>query len=121
MKRQIVIDLSTLVMGLLCLGCATGRPPAEPIPYLAVKRPEGVIRTVMHQPVKKDFWRGGWYLGNHNFRPAPDVASYVRATAQEANTDILRNADVRLPVPFAVDILFFGYNKCCDSVKAKGS
>lgn len=111
--------LSALVLASsLCAGCATSKP--SPIAYLAVERPKGVIVTTQHDSVEKEFPRGGWYLANNNFRPAPDLASYVEQTAQQANTQILRNADVQLAVPFAFDILFFGYNHATDTVSALG-
>ena len=100
-----------------CAGCAA--PPA-PIAYLAAQKPDGVIKAEEHTLLKKEFPRGGWYFWNYNFRPAADVASYVDQAGQTAGTSVLRNADVRLEVPFAFDILFFGYNKGTDSVTAKG-
>jgi hypothetical protein len=33
---------------------------------------------------------------------------------------VLRNAEIELAVPFAFDILFFGYNKSTDQVTAEG-
>jgi hypothetical protein len=103
-----------------CDGCANTATVRQPIAYLAVERPKGVISTPQHAPVKKEFPRGGWYFGNSNFRPAPDLASYIDNTAPQANTKILRNAEVQLNVPFALDILFFGYAKGTDLVTAQG-
>ena len=100
-------------------GCAS--PPAPPsINYLSIEKPKGVITAVSHNPVQKEFFRGGWYAGNANFRPAPDIRTYFEDLGKTAGTVVLRNADVEVAVPFAFDILFFGYNSGTDTASAKG-
>ena len=111
--RVIVISLSLLIC--FCGGCATV-PPPQPIAYLAVEKPNGIIKTTENISVRKEFPRGGFYIGAYNFRPAPDIASYINQTARETNTDILRNADVQLVVPFYFDLFLCGYGKGTDSV-----
>jgi len=116
-KIQIIIALSVFAI-LFCTGCATTKP--KPIAYLSLEKPSGTIGVIKHNSVKNKIKRGGWYFGNHNFRPAPDVASYIKQTSEEAGSDILRDADIRLAVPFAFDILFFGYNSATDMTTANG-
>ena len=111
--RSTAFALSLIIF--LCVGCAAP-PPPRPIPYLAAEKPKGVIRTTEGGIVKKEFSRSGFYIGNYNFRPAPDVGLYVKEAAQAANTDILRNADVQLVVPFYFDLFFCGYGTGTDSV-----
>ena len=55
---------------------------------------------------------------NANFRPAPDVAAYLGEAQTHAGSDVLRNADIWFSVPFAFDILMFGYQWGSDTVKA---
>jgi hypothetical protein len=104
---------------IVCLVAGCASPPA-PINYLAIEKPQGPISSGSHNSVQKEFSRGGWYVGNHNFRPAPDVRSYLEDLSKTAGTSILRNADVEIEVPFAFDILFFGYNSGTDTASAKG-
>lgn len=63
--------------------------------------------------------RGGWYFGSKGFRPAPDIRVYLEEAHRIAGSDVLGDADIVLAVPFAVDILFFGYNHSTDEVTAK--
>ena len=119
MKSLSATVLSMALIAALCAGCATPRSP-QPIAFLAVKRPTGVIRTAEHIVVREEFPRGGFYAVNCNFRPAPDIVSYVEQISQLAGTDILRNVDVQLVVPFYIDILFCGYNKATDIATAEG-
>ena len=97
-------------------GCVQKPPPLPPLSYVAVQKPAGVIRIEQGAVLNKMCPRGGWYFGNLNFRPAPDIRSYVQWVHGEAKSDILKNLDVRLEVPFVLDILFFGYNKGTDTV-----
>lgn len=108
-----------IVVACFTAGCASA-PPPPPINYLALEIPKGPIMSVTHNAVQQEFSRGGWYIGNHNFRPAPDVASYFQNLSKTAGTAILRSADVEVGVPFAFDILFFGYNSGSDTATAKG-
>lgn len=105
---------------MLTSGCVTTQKP-KPINYIAVEKPIGPIGAIKHGSIEKKSKRGGWYIGNHNFRPAPDVVSYLRETSEEANSNILKNTDVCLKVPFAFDILFFGYNATTDITTADGN
>jgi hypothetical protein len=105
-----------LALSAVC-GCATDS--RQPLAYLSLEKPVGVIHTAKDKEVKKSFSRGGWYIGNYNFRPAADVESYLAQAHKEANTTVLRNADLQLNVPTFFDILFFGYNHADDSVFLK--
>ena len=122
MKRaHIILVVAAALVGCLCAGCATTYPAGpQPVTYVAVERPEGVIEATHHRTAQKDFRRGGFYVLNYNFRPAPDISSYLDQTSTEAGADILRSADVKLTVPFAFDILFFGVNFATDTVTAGG-
>jgi hypothetical protein len=100
---------------MLVAGCSTRSGP--PLSYLALRRPEGLIEAE-HAPLKENHVRGGWYFGNHNFRPAPNIQVYLEEAHEHSGSDMLRHADVVLAVPFALDILFFGYNRATDSVTA---
>ena len=105
-----------IVVALLCGGCASSKP--RPLTYLALSKPSGAITNAPHRSVNRSFSRGGFYFLNYNFRPAADVASYVQEGEREAGTMVLRDADVTLTVPFAIDILLFGYNGGTDSLTA---
>ena len=118
MKNKHMILPALLLVCCFCAGCAT--TPPQPVAYLAVKKPEGVIKTNEHAPVTREFSRGGWYFGNSNFRPAPDPVSYIEEASRATGADILRNADVKMTVPFVFDILFFGYNQGTDTLTAIG-
>lgn len=85
------------------------RRPPNPIAYLAVKRPDGVIKTAATGPVQKEFSaRGKFFILFYHCRPAPDIASYIEQVSQMAGTDILRNADVQLAMPCYVGPIIFG-------------
>lgn len=117
MKNVKSVLILSALCALVCSGCATTvkRPP---ISYLSLEKPAGVIDVKKHNAVEKQFERGGFYIVNYNFRPAPDVASYIKETSQEAGSPILKNADIKFQVPFAVDILLFGYNAGTDVTTA---
>ena len=57
----------------LCLlfisGCAT--TPPLPLSYLSLEKPKHVISTKDYNPITYSFNRGGFYVGNYNFRPLP--------------------------------------------------
>lgn len=112
--RATVVALS--VAACLCVGCVT-LPPPQPIAYLAAKKPKVAITTARQDPIKKSFSRSGFYVLGENFRPAPDIAEYIEKTAQNLKTDVLRNADVELCVPFYFDLFFCGYCMGTDWVK----
>ena len=42
----------------------------------------------------------------------------MRETATGAKVSVLKNADVKFAIPFAIDILLFGYNHGTDVVTA---
>jgi hypothetical protein len=105
-----------LLFALFLTSCAVKHP--QPVAYLSLEKPKGVISAKAHKEVEKSFSRGGWYFGNYNFRPAADIRYYLEQAEKEANTNILRHADIQLNVPFAIDILFFGYNEGTDTVTA---
>ncbi len=107
----------SLLGGLFLCSCATA--PTKRLTYLASKRPQGVIATKEHKEFQKNFPRGGFYFFNHNFRPAADVGNYIEQSHKEAGVEVLRDVDVELNVPFAFDILFFGYNGGTDYVLGK--
>jgi hypothetical protein len=98
-------------------GCATASRQQPPLSYVAVERPTGPIRAG-GQKVEAKHSRGGPYFLNFGFRPAPDVAAYLKQAQAAAGSDVLKNADVQLHVPFAIDILMFGFQVGSDTVKA---
>lgn len=111
--------LSCLLVGItlaMASGCATSQPPPA-LSYVAVERPSGPIKTG-GQRVETKHSRGGPYFLNFGFRPAPDVAGYLKQAQADAGNDVLKNADVQLNVPFAIDILLFGFQVGSDTVKA---
>ena len=123
MKTAATLMFACLAAGLLCAGCVSPRvPPApKPISYVAVKRPDTVIKTSATKPVLKEFSRSRFYILAYNCHPAPDMASYIEQASQAAGTDILRNADIRLEVPCYVGPLLFGISVGSkDSVTAGG-
>ena len=98
----------------LVIGC-TAKPPT-PLTYLALEKPTGKIVS-SDFTLKDSHSRGGFYFLNAGFRPAPDVASYLKQAHDESKMSVLKNADVELRIPFAFDILMFGYNKSTDEVR----
>ena len=113
--RHSVSAYIVIIANCLLYGCATHTPP---LTYIASEKPTATVNIDKQTPIKKDFSRGGWYFGNSNFRPAPDVGSYVREAETGTKTSVLKNADVKFAIPFAFDILFFGYNKGTDVLEA---
>lgn len=112
-----VASIAVLSAALLVLaGCSVRSGP--PLSYLALERPEGPV-TTHHTSLEEEYGRGGWYFGNNGFRPAPDIQVYLETAHQAADSNVLGGADVVLAVPFAFDILFFGYNHSTDKVTAK--
>lgn len=118
MNKAIRVLSFTLVCGALLAasGCATSQPPAT-LSYVAATRPTGPIKAG-GQRVETKHSRGGPYFLNAGFRPAPDVGAYIEKAQADAGSDVLRNADVQLNVPFAIDILLFGFQVGSDTVKA---
>lgn len=106
-----------MALALFC-GCATTKT-LPPLTYLVIEKPNDAVVSKEQKELKKEFPRGGFYFGNNNFRPAADVRSYIEQAEKEADTKILRNADIQLNVPFAIDILFFGYNGGTDYLTIK--
>jgi hypothetical protein len=108
--------ITLLSAGLLVsVGCSARSGP--PLTYLALKRPEGPI-TAQDASIEEKHGRGGWYFGNNGFRPAADLQLYLEEAHQSADSNLLGDADIVLAVPFAFDILFFGYNHATDVVTA---
>ena len=101
---------------ILLSGCATSQPP-QPLTYVALTRPTGPIKAT-GQRVETKHSRGGPYFLNAGFRPAPDIGAYLGKAQADAGGDVLKNADVQLMVPFAIDILLFGFQVGSDTVKA---
>lgn len=97
-------------------GCATSKPPA-PLSYVALARPTAPIKAEGTR-VETKHSRGGPYFLNAGFRPAPDVAAYIEKAQADSGATVLKNADVQLNVPFAIDILLFGFQVGSDTVKA---
>ena len=112
-RRPTLLALAFLVVGLLA--CAGATPP--PLKYVSLERPEGVI-DVDGRTIDQSFSRGGFYFLNFGFRPAPEIGEYLKSAAGSRDI-VLKNADVELNVPFALDILMFGYNSATDSVTAR--
>lgn len=111
MKKAAITAYIGLAAGSLIFGCAKQPPP---LTYLASVKPTTPISAQRQPPVEKSFPKGGWYFGNYNFRPASDVGTYVQQVEKEAKVNILKNADVEFNIPFALDIIFFGYNHGTD-------
>ncbi|MBU1055626.1 MAG: hypothetical protein KKC46_17650 [Proteobacteria bacterium] len=116
MKRFLTICGALFLSSCLFYSCASTDP--LPLKYLALERPEGKITTPEHRNLAKEFPRGGWYFGNYNFRPAPEIDVYLQQAQQQGSGEILTDADIRFNIPFAFDIFFFGYNKGTDILKA---
>lgn len=111
------ISIAILAAALLfAVGCSTRSGP--PLSHLALKRPQGPITAGQHGALKEKHGRGGFYIGNYNFRPAADIHGYLEEAHRNAGSEVLSGADVVLAVPFAFDILFFGYNHSTDKVTA---
>jgi len=112
MKRIFLIAAFLLLFVSFIASCATTQ--GKPLAYLALEKPKEAISTTVHKEMKLEFPRGGFYFFNYNFRPAADIKAYIQQAEKEANTKILRNTDIQLNIPFAFDILFFGYNGSTD-------
>lgn len=112
--RRAIARTAPLVL-LVLAACSTRSGP--PLAHLALTRPEGPIRS-QHRRIEEEHGRGGWYFGNYNFRPAPDVHLYLEEAHEHAESEVLSEADVVLNVPFALDLLFFGFNHGTDEVTA---
>lgn len=105
----------------LCLFLLSGcMPPPDPQPlkYVALEKPTGPIKCE-GQSVEKKFSRSGPYFLNVNFRPAPDIGNYVQEMQNISGSKVLKNADVKLRIPFAFDILLFGFQFGDDKATAK--
>ncbi len=97
-------------------GCVTSQPQT-PLSYVSSTRPAGSIKAVGTK-VETRQSRGGFYFLNAGFRPAPDIGAYLAKAQADAGGDVLKNADVQLGVPFAIDILMFGFQVGSDKVTA---
>jgi hypothetical protein len=117
MKRVLILFLFSIVVITMISGCATVTP--KPLAYIAIEKPTDIVNTANNKGVESVFSRGGWYFGNYNFRPAPNMMSYIEEAQKKSGNKILKNADVQLGIPFYFDILFFGYNHCEDRVTAQ--
>jgi len=111
--------LGCIIMGIglvLASGCASSKSQ-HPLTYVALTRPTGAIVTSCQQ-IENKHSRGGPYFLNYGFRPAPDIEAYVEKAQTDGDVDVLRNADVRMVVPFAFDLLLFGFQGGSDTVQA---
>ena len=104
-----------LFIASLC-ACSETTPPAR-LTYLALNRPVNPIRT-NSKKIEESFPRGGFYFLNYGFRPAPNLTEYLTKADGLAAGQPLRDVDVELHVPFAFDIILFGYNNGTDTVVA---
>jgi len=111
MKR--VLKLGAVLPAIAVCGCVTAQ---QPLAYLSLEKPCGVIQTAKPREMVREFQRGGWYAFNNNFRPAADLKYYLEQAQHDTNAQVLRNADVQLNVPFAFSILFLGYNSAVDTI-----
>ncbi len=118
MKKNYTIWMCLLFV-ISLTGCLAEKKP-QPLAYLSLEKPTGVINTKDYMWVKESFSRGGFFILNYNFRPAANIKSYIEQAEKQANTSILRNADVRLTVPLTIDVILFGYTFGTDIVTAKG-
>jgi hypothetical protein len=109
MKNILKTLISLVFIAFFLCSCASVSSP-PPLSYLALEKPKEIIKTKEIKELKEEFSRGGLYFLNYNFRPAADIKAYIEQAEKKANTNILKNADIQLNVPFAFDILFFGYN-----------
>ena len=107
-SMRAVVTYGALVMFVTC-GCST----PSPLKYLALKKPEGVIRTSGHARVETNYTIKGWNF--HSIRPAADIETYLKDAHDGAGTAVLRDADIQLRFPL---VSFFGYIKVTDTVTA---
>ena len=99
----------------LASGCAT--PPPK-LTYVALVRPTGPIKATGSYVITP-YSRGGPYFLNYGFRPAPDIGAYIAKAQADAGADCLKNADVRMEVPFIpIHILILGLQLGDDVVTA---
>ena len=116
-KGTQALGIALVGIGLVLVsGCATSQPQ-PPLAYVALTRPTGAIKAT-GKPVAFEQSRGGPYFLNYGFRPAPDIGAYIEKAQADAGADCLKNADVKMVIPFAFDILFFGFQGGSDTVKA---
>ncbi|MBZ4202039.1 MAG: hypothetical protein LAC70_02830 [Methylovulum sp.] len=116
MNNKLLRRFGITCVVILLSACAS---QSQPLTYLSLETQKNKIENVSHKNVDLSFSRGGFYFFNNNFRPAPDIGSYITQAQQNAGTSILRNADVTLSVPLFIDILMFGYNHGTDTITAK--
>lgn len=104
------------IFSLICFcmflaACATA---PKPLAYLSLKKTPEVISMKKQKSVRREFSRGGWFIGNNGFRPAIDVEKYITELTNETKSYVLKDADVQMNVPFAFAFIFFGYNSGTD-------
>ena len=99
----------------LMTGCVT--PPPK-LTHIAVTRPSGPVREPAGNSVTLPQSRNGFYFLHFGFRPAPDIGDYLNQAHQKTGSECLKNADVRMQIPFFVDILLFGFQFGTDHVTA---
>jgi len=112
--KKILKILTCSFLVLFISSCATTTP--QPLTYLALEKPKGIIETKEYRNLEEKYSRGGFYFLNYGFRPAADINSYLEQAENRVGSSLLRNADIQLNVPFAIDILLFGYNGGTDTV-----
>jgi len=117
MKERTVFSIGfVMAIGIfLMTGCVT--PPPK-LTHIAVKRPSGLIPEPAGNSVTLQQSRNGFYFLNFGFRPAPDIGDYLNQAHKETGSECLKNADVRMQIPFFVDILLFGFQFGTDHVTA---
>jgi hypothetical protein len=110
---RVIMILASLAISLT--GCASENT-IHSMSYLALDKPIGPILTSTIAKNTKEFRRGGFYVLNHNFRPAPDLRSYLLEALKESNVAILHDAEVKFAIPVAINLLFFGINVGSDEL-----
>jgi hypothetical protein len=89
----------------------------EPLTYVAVERPTCPIKAEGKR-VETKHSRSGLYFFNWGFRPAPDVAAYLKQAQIETGSDILKNTDIEFSVPTLVIPSNIGFQVGSDKVRA---
>lgn len=115
MPRKVPVWFMMSLGMFLLAGCVT--PPPK-LKHIAVTRPNGPIQETVGNSVTLPQSRNGFYFLNFGFRPPPDISDYLCQAHKAASSECLKNADVRMCIPFAVDVLLFGFQFGTDHVTA---
>mgnify|MGYP006436917263 CR=1 FL=1 len=116
--RRILVATILIIVFNLMTGCAITEP--KPLTYVALEKPKESIK-INDMKANISHSRGGVYFLNYGFRPAAPLDKYLKAASNKTDTNILNNADVKLNIPFALDILFFGFQFGEDTVRVNAS